>query len=89
MKQILKEKEIKDADNESLKYEREYIFFTTRIYRSLHNKTFVIDEKTEKVNDRSTLDRKKSMLKSRYKSNSSKNTRIICYFSSKEKESNC
>ena len=46
-----------------MKYERKCVSFTTRIYRSLHSMSSVIDKKIRKINNKSTLDRGNFMLK--------------------------
>ena len=82
--QILKENEQKNNFEKESKYEREYIFFRTRTYRSLHSMTFMIDKKTERINDRSTLDQKNSIfkfIKTRYFLKAEQN---MCYFTSKK-----
>ena len=61
--QVLKENEQKNNFEKELKYKREYVFFTTRIYRSLYSITFVTDKKAERIDDRSTFDQKNFMLK--------------------------
>ena len=61
--QVLKENEQKNNFEKDLKYERECVFFTTRIYCSLHSMTSVIDRKTKRIESRSTFDQKNFMLK--------------------------
>ena len=61
--QILKENEQKNNFEKDLRYEKKCVSLTTRIYRSLHSMTFVIDRKTEKIKDRLTFDQKNFMLK--------------------------
>ena len=84
--QVLKENEQKNNFEKELRYEREYIFFTTRIYRSLHSMTSVIDTKTERINGRSALDQKNFILKFIKTRHFLKEKQSMCYFTS-EKDS--
>ena len=84
--QVLKKTEQKNNFEEELRYERKYVSFITRIYRSLHSITFVIDTITEKINNRSMLDRENfifKFIKMRY---FSKAEQSMCYFTSKKIE---
>ena len=86
--QVLKENEQKNNFEEELKYQRKCIFFTTRIYRLLYNITSVIDIKTKKINDRSTLNRENftfKFIKMRYFSKAEQN---MYYFTSKKNREN-
>ena len=82
--QVLKEKEQKNSFAKDLKYKRKCDSFIIRIYRSLHNKTFVIDKKTERINDRSILDQKNFMFKFTKKWYFLKEEKNMCYFTLKE-----
>ena len=78
--QVLKENEQKNNFEEDLKYEKKCVSFTTRIYRSLHSMTLVIDKKTKRIKSRSTFDQKNFMFKfitTRYFLKAEQN---MCYF---------
>ena len=51
-----KKNEQKNNFENDLKYEKKGVFFTIRIYRSLHSMTSVIDKKAERIKSRSTFD---------------------------------
>ena len=57
-------------------------FFTTRIYRSLHSITSVIDKKTERIENRSTFDQKNFMFKFITTKYFLKAEQDMCYFKS-------
>ena len=59
-------------------------FFTTRIYRSLHNMTFVIDKKAEKIKNKSTFDQKDFMFKFITTRYFLKAEQSMCYLKSKK-----
>ena len=61
--QVLKENEQKNNFEKDLKYERECVSLTIRIYRPLHSITSVIDRKTKRIKNKSAFDQRNFMLK--------------------------
>ena len=82
--QILKENKQENNFEKKLKYERECVFFIICIYRLLYSMTFMIDKKTERIENRSTFDQKNFILKFMKTRYFSKAEQSICYFESKK-----
>ena len=82
--QVLKENEQKNNFEEDLKYERECVFLTTRIYRPLHSMTLVIGRKAERIKSRSAFDQRNFMFKFIKTRHFLKAEQGMCYLISKK-----